>query len=224
MNPIDFEGKRSKVKFTMDIYGDKLVNTIETKPVPLCISSSKFAEKLTLVRGWTLLILEVRGQRSRSQWTRMKISCEPYTDLTIVWFLINLGRHVNHGLGKPYWFWRSEFKGEDHDGYHWQMWGARGCYALRCYIYLYLTLTDLSQSLDVCCNKSKLRHLLRLAYYYKTHETELISQDQITHSRFHYMNENFFPSPLALPSLQLYNISCTPFHQIIWNHQTRSEY
>ena len=30
MNPIDFEGQRSKVKVTMDIYGNKLVNTIET--------------------------------------------------------------------------------------------------------------------------------------------------------------------------------------------------
>ena len=42
MNPIDFEGQRSKVKVTMDIYGDKLVNTIETKL--LCISSSHLAE------------------------------------------------------------------------------------------------------------------------------------------------------------------------------------
>ena len=78
MNPIDFEGQRSKVKVTMDIYGDKLVNTIETKP--LCISSSNLAEMLTLVRGLTLFILDVRGQRSRSQWTRMEISCEPNTD------------------------------------------------------------------------------------------------------------------------------------------------
>ena len=44
----------------MDIYGDKLVNMIETKP--LCISSSNLAEMLTLVRGWNLLILEVKGQ------------------------------------------------------------------------------------------------------------------------------------------------------------------
>ena len=58
MNPIDFEGQ--KVKVTMDIYGYKLVYTIETKP--LCISSSNLAEMLTLVRGWTLLILEVKGQ------------------------------------------------------------------------------------------------------------------------------------------------------------------
>ena len=28
-----------------------------------------------------------------------------------------------------------EVKGEGHDGHHLQMWGARGCYALRCYIY-----------------------------------------------------------------------------------------
>ena len=60
MNPIDFGGQRSKVKVTKDIYGNKLVNKKETKP--LCISSSNFAEKLIMVRGWTLLILEVRGQ------------------------------------------------------------------------------------------------------------------------------------------------------------------
>ena len=31
MKPIEFGGQRSKVKVTMDIYGNKLVNTIETK-------------------------------------------------------------------------------------------------------------------------------------------------------------------------------------------------
>ena len=76
MDPIDFGGQGSKVKVTMDIYGDNLVNTIETKP--LCISSSNLADMLTMVRGWTLLILEVRGQRSK--WTGMEISCEPNTD------------------------------------------------------------------------------------------------------------------------------------------------
>ena len=121
-------GQRSKV--TMDIYGDKLLNTIETKPV--FISSSNLAEMLNMVRLWTLLILEVRCPRSRSHGARMEISCKPNTDLTVVCFLIKLGRHVNHG--QPYWFWRPQFKGEGHDGYNWQMWDARGCYALRCYI------------------------------------------------------------------------------------------
>ena len=36
MNPINFGGQRSKVKVTMDIYGNKLVNMITTKP--LCAS------------------------------------------------------------------------------------------------------------------------------------------------------------------------------------------
>ena len=49
MNPIDFGGQRSKVKVTMDIYGNKLVNTIETKP--LCASSSNLADMLGMVRG-----------------------------------------------------------------------------------------------------------------------------------------------------------------------------
>ena len=57
MNPIDFGGQRSKVKVTIGIYGNKLVNMIETKP--LCISLSNLADMLTMVRGWTLLILEV---------------------------------------------------------------------------------------------------------------------------------------------------------------------
>ena len=70
MNPIDFE--RSKVKVIMDIYGNKLVNTIETKP--LHISLSNLQDMLTVMRGCTLLILEVRGQRSRSHWTSMEIS------------------------------------------------------------------------------------------------------------------------------------------------------
>ena len=65
MNPIDFGGQRSKVKVTIDTYRDKLVNTIQTKL--LCASSSNLADMLAIVRGWTLLMLEVRGQRSRSQ-------------------------------------------------------------------------------------------------------------------------------------------------------------
>ena len=95
MNPIDFEGQRSKVKVTMDIYGDKLVNMIETKP--LCISSSNLAEILTVER---MDHIDFGCQRSRSQWTRMEIIYEPNKDLNIVRFLFKLGRHVNHG--KPY--------------------------------------------------------------------------------------------------------------------------
>ena len=49
MNPIDFGGQRSKVKVTMDIYGNKLVNTIET--TPLHTSSSNLADMLTMMRG-----------------------------------------------------------------------------------------------------------------------------------------------------------------------------
>ena len=61
----------------MDIYGNKLVNTIETKL--LCFSLSHLADMLTMVRGWTLLILEVTSQRSRSQKTYMEIRL--YTQL-----------------------------------------------------------------------------------------------------------------------------------------------
>ena len=62
MNPIDFDGQKSKVKVTMDIYGNKLVNTIETKP--LCISLSNLADMLTMVKGWTVLIFVVNRSRS----------------------------------------------------------------------------------------------------------------------------------------------------------------
>ena len=48
----------SKVKVTVDIYGNKLVNMIETKL--LCISSSNLANMLTMVRGWTLSIVKVK--------------------------------------------------------------------------------------------------------------------------------------------------------------------
>ena len=48
-NPIHFRGLKSKVKVSIDIYGNKLVNTIETKP--LCASSSNLADMSTMVRG-----------------------------------------------------------------------------------------------------------------------------------------------------------------------------
>ena len=47
MNPIDFGGHRSKVKVTIDMYGNKLVNMIETKP--LCASLLNLADMLTMV-------------------------------------------------------------------------------------------------------------------------------------------------------------------------------
>ena len=58
MNPIDFEGQRSKVKVTMDIYRNKLVNMIETKP--LCFSLSYLVDMLTIVNP---IDLEVTVQR-----------------------------------------------------------------------------------------------------------------------------------------------------------------
>ena len=72
MNPIAFGSQRSMVKFTFDIYGNKVVNKIEAKP--LCASSSNLAYMLVIVRGWTLLISEVRGQRSRSKLRYMEIN------------------------------------------------------------------------------------------------------------------------------------------------------
>ena len=72
MDPIDFGGQRSMVKVTIHIYGNKPVNMVETKL--LYASSSNLADILAIVRGWILLILEVGGQRSRSQLTYMEIT------------------------------------------------------------------------------------------------------------------------------------------------------
>ena len=72
MDPINFGDQKSKVKVTIDVYGNKLVNMKETKP--LCTSSSNLADILAIVRGCTLLILVVRGQRSSSQLTCIEIS------------------------------------------------------------------------------------------------------------------------------------------------------
>ena len=47
MGHFDFGGQTLKVKVTKDMYGNKLVNTIETKP--LCASSSNFADMLAIV-------------------------------------------------------------------------------------------------------------------------------------------------------------------------------
>ena len=48
MNPFDFVGQKSKVMVTIDIYGYKLVNSIETKL--LCISISNLVDMLTIVK------------------------------------------------------------------------------------------------------------------------------------------------------------------------------
>ena len=69
VDPIEFGGQRSKFKVTIDIYGNTLVNLIATKS--FCASPSNLADMLAIVRGWTLLILEVRGRSSRSQQTYM---------------------------------------------------------------------------------------------------------------------------------------------------------
>ena len=76
MNPIDFGGQRLQVKVTMDIYGNKLVNTIETKTVVY------FFIKLgrDVKHGERMDPIDFGGPRSRLQWTRTEISCEPNTD------------------------------------------------------------------------------------------------------------------------------------------------
>ena len=64
VNPIDFGGQRSRSQYTYVEIRFSLMNKIETKL--LCASSSNLADMLAMVRRWTLLILGVRGQSSRS--------------------------------------------------------------------------------------------------------------------------------------------------------------
>ena len=47
MDSIDFGGQRSKVKVTIDMYGNKPVDTIKTKP--LCASSSNLVDMSSMV-------------------------------------------------------------------------------------------------------------------------------------------------------------------------------
>ena len=79
MNPIDFRGRRSKVKVTMDTYVNKLMNTIETKSS--CASLSNLAEKLKRMNP-----IDFGGHRSRSQWISFD-ECGVRGDATlcIVW-------------------------------------------------------------------------------------------------------------------------------------------
>ena len=96
MDPIDFEGQRSKVKVTMDIYGNKLVNMIETKP--LCISSSNLADMLTMVNP---IDLEVTVQRWRSRWVSLtNVGCAGMLRFALLylftWPLFSRGHHLRY--------------------------------------------------------------------------------------------------------------------------------
>ena len=56
MDPIDFGGQRSKIKVTMDKYGNKLVNSMEAKPLRISLSNLAYMAKkmnpmLIMVRG-----------------------------------------------------------------------------------------------------------------------------------------------------------------------------
>ena len=72
MNPIDFGGQRSKVNVIMDIYGNKLVNTKETKSIVYFFI--KHGKYVNHGKRMDPIVFEVRGQRSRSKWTFMEIS------------------------------------------------------------------------------------------------------------------------------------------------------
>ena len=72
---IDFGGQRSKVKVTIDIYGNKLVNAIETKP--LCAASSNLARMLAILRGRDHI--DFGGQRSN-----VKVAIDIYSSKKVL--------------------------------------------------------------------------------------------------------------------------------------------
>ena len=87
MNPIHFGGQRSNVKVTMDIYGNKLVNMIETKL--LCISLSDLADMLTMVNP---IDLEVTVQRSRSPWVSLtNVGCAGMLSFALLYLYYMVG-------------------------------------------------------------------------------------------------------------------------------------
>ena len=73
INPIDFGGQMSKVKVTMGIYGNKRVNTIETKPTMYIFT--KFGRHVN--HGERMDPIDFLSQRSRLQcWLDIKWSID----------------------------------------------------------------------------------------------------------------------------------------------------
>ena len=58
---LEVTGQRSKFKVTIDMYGNKLVNTIKTKP--LCASSSKLGKHVN--HGERMNSIDFGGHRSK---------------------------------------------------------------------------------------------------------------------------------------------------------------
>ena len=108
MDPIDYGGQRSKVKVTIEMHGNKLVNTIVTKP--WCASSSNLADMLTMVRGWSLLILEVTGQRWRARWASFtNVGCAGMLGFALLYLLLLLSYEYIYLSGSKYWTFSTKF-------------------------------------------------------------------------------------------------------------------
>ena len=81
-----------------------------------------------MVRGWSLLIFKVGGQRSRSKWTNMKIILwTPWRPGN--WVYIHQTWHTYYPWWQdnPYWFASSGVKGQVHNGNIWKLenWSER---------------------------------------------------------------------------------------------------
>ena len=111
MDPNDFGGLRSKVKVTMDIYANKLVNTIGV---------TYFFIKLgrDVNHGERIDPIDFGG-KVKVTVDQTEIRYDPNADLTVMYFFMKLGRDVNHGermnsidIGGL------SSKGEGHAGYY----------------------------------------------------------------------------------------------------------
>ena len=106
---------RSKVKVIIDIYGNKVVNMIETKP--LCASSSNFADMCSYSERMDPI--DFGGQR-----LKVKVTMDIYDNKLVNMIETkpffasssNFARHVSHSERMvPIRFWRSQVKVQGHN-------------------------------------------------------------------------------------------------------------
>ena len=95
---------RSKVKVTIDIYGNELVITIKAEQ--LCASSSNLTDQLPFMRGWPPLLLEVKGQGHNEPFWKYVVNINNMTEI------ISAG--LTHERISPIDFQGHSLKGQGH--------------------------------------------------------------------------------------------------------------
>ena len=107
MNPIDLGGQRSKVKVTMDIFGNKLLITIATKPLAALIKLGRHVN-----HGKRMNPFDFGGQRSK-----VKVTMDMYgnklvntIETRLCISISNLADMLTLVRGYPLLLWRSKVK------------------------------------------------------------------------------------------------------------------